>query len=239
MEGSRRCTRLLIVGMGRSGTSFLTQFLGECGVHLGEVTKKFEHKVSYDIDYPILEREYGVRKGYPYGELPDEEIRAAPEWHERVQQYVARMDEDAVHVGARYWAYKDPRATVLLSLWKQHFDAYIGVFREAGQVAQSYVARGWVDNERTSLGYWIRFNKSILRLWEQNGGAKPMHMLDYNGDVPAQLERLCTALEIQPTEKARQLFDRCRNHFSAAPSPTDPEVARLYASLQQTRSLLG
>ena len=48
--------RIAVIGMGRSGTSFITQFLSECGVYVDEVGDKFEHTLTRQINDAILDQ---------------------------------------------------------------------------------------------------------------------------------------------------------------------------------------
>ena len=75
----RPIQRIAIIGMGRSGTSFLTRFLGKSGVYLGELPNKFgkyEHPLGRGINEEILAECFGAREGLPYGRLPTARLQA-------------------------------------------------------------------------------------------------------------------------------------------------------------------
>ena len=109
--------RIAVVGMGRSGTSYLTEWLERCGVFVGHVNWAHEHPLARLINDTILEHDYGARPGLPYGELPPAEITVPEEWHANAGCFIRSMDSLAREAGARTWAFKDPRTTLLHTLW--------------------------------------------------------------------------------------------------------------------------
>jgi hypothetical protein len=225
--------RILIFGMGRSGTSFLANFLALSGVYSGGLTGKYEHPEGRRINGGILE-EYGARAGLPYGTLPDEEIHAESRVGE-VFKFIEKMDDECNQAGFSQWFYKDPRSTVLRSLWQDHFDIFISTFRKPEEVITSYCKKGWVigDDARTiMLNYWCRFNRDLLRAWDElEGSEKPHYMLDFNGDVRIQVESLCRKLNIEPNEKALSLFDDEKKHYHASGEVFTPHVQTIYDRL--------
>lgn len=234
--------RIVILGMGRSGTSFLARFLGECGVYFDEVSEKYEHSQARLINDSILAELFGARPGLPYGKLPAEEIQLSDFWHAKVNGFIEYMSSRAQEVGsAPYWAFKDPRTTILHSLWIQHFDVIIGTFRSPQQVMESYVSKGWIDGwqkHRQALEYWFRFNQSLLKIYENSQGVKPMYVMDYNGDVLAQTARLCSKLGIPLSDRAQALYDKKHNHFSTAPALNNRKMIQMYESLRKICNLL-
>jgi len=77
--------RIAIVGMGRSGTTYITEFLGKCGVFLDEVNWAHEHEMARLINDTILAQEFGARPGLPYGRLPTTEIELSITWIHRLE----------------------------------------------------------------------------------------------------------------------------------------------------------
>ena len=92
----RSLKRIVIFGMGRSGTSFLTGCLAKCGVYVDEVSDNFEHTRSRAINDTILQELYGARHGLPYGKLPAEEIKLPDIWHVKVREVVDSMEAHPV-----------------------------------------------------------------------------------------------------------------------------------------------
>lgn len=237
-----RLKRIVILGMGRSGTSFLTGCLAKCGVYVDEVSDKFEHTRSRAINDTILRELYGARHGLPYGKLPAPEIQLPELWHQRAREFIAYMEERAQDAGAsKYWTFKDPRTTVLHSLWLSHFDVIVGIFRSPEQVVESFLARKWITGwrrRRTALDYWIRFNLSFLEAWRRWHAEKPFFVMDYNADISSQLRRLCEKLGLAVSEDALGYYDQERNHFSGTHRSDDAQALQVYESLRETRNLI-
>lgn len=237
-----RLKRIVILGMGRSGTSFLTGCLAKCGVYVDEVSDKFEHTQSKLINDTILREHYGARHGLPYGKLPAGEIELPQAWHDKAREFVDYMEAQAHAAGAsKYWTFKDPRTTVLNRLWIAHFDIIVAIFRAPEQVVESFLARKWItgwQRKRTALEYWIRFNLSLLEVWKQWHPEKPFFLMDYNADITTQLKRLCAELALPLSDDATGYFDQERNHFSGASRLKNARALQVYESLRELRNLV-
>jgi hypothetical protein len=232
--------RIAVIGMGRSGTSFLAQFLAKSGVCFGERSakySKFEHPRAREINDAILEERFGAREGLPYGTLPEAEISVDGSWRDKAVDFIAYMDRIVVSEGDfRYWAFKDPRTTILHSLWLDDFDVLVAIFRHPVDVVASYLARSWVERPETALAYWDRFNRSLLTINARYAGDKPLYVVDHNGNVPRQLENLCARLGLPRNEAAFGLYretERRESPLGALP----PEVTQTYDELLALRNL--
>jgi hypothetical protein len=231
--------RIAIVGMGRSGTTYITEFLGKCGVFLDEVNWAYEHELGRLINDTILEREFGARPGLPYGRLPDHEIKLSDYWHRMARFFVKYMDmraEREDNIG--YWAFKDPRTTVLHSIWLENFDIIIGMFRKPQEVVASYIGQGWVRGfwkKQLVLSYWKRFYKSLLHIYDTYKDKKEIYILNYNEDMSVQTSILCDKLKIIPTPEAKSLFNTSLKHYNEDEFPKDKEARDLYDALMDIR----
>src|SRR5262249_8327872 len=147
------------------------------------------------IDDTMMEKEFGAKPGLPYGKIPQHELELSSYWKELAAFFVKYMDARAHTQGdVSVWAFKDPRATVLHDMWMDHFDVIIGVFRAPQEVAASYVGKGWITGfgkEKTAMGYWKRFNQSLLEVHRRWGTKKQMYVLDYNRPMETQTRMLC------------------------------------------------
>ena len=228
--------RIVVVGMGRSGTTFLTEFLGKCGVFLDEVNWAFEHELARLVNDTLLAKEFGARAGLPYGRLPDQEIVSSEYWRTMAAFFVKYMDARMqINGGATSWAFKDPRTTVLHDIWLDHFDVVIGVFRAPQEVAASYVGKGWISGfrkERIALDYWKRFNKSMLEIFRRSEGKKQVFILNYNQEMEPQTTLLCERLNLPISLEARSLFTRELNHYPDPILSSDAEAVSIYEDLQ-------
>ena len=93
--------RILIVGMGRSGTTFITEFLGKCGVFLDRVNWAQEHEGARKINDAILAKKCGARRGLPYGTLPEGEIELEEKWHRKAQCFISEVESRTYVYGHR------------------------------------------------------------------------------------------------------------------------------------------
>jgi hypothetical protein len=233
--------RMMIVGMGRSGTTYLTEFLGKCGVFLDEVNWAYEHELARLVNDSVLVQEFGAKPGLPYGRLPAKEIKLSDSWHTLARFFIKYMDSQAkANSPLLYWAFKDPRTTILHDIWLDHFDIIIGMFRAPQEVVASYLGQGWIKGlwrRRQALQYWKRFNRSLLYIYQTCKGKKPVYILDYNGDIIEQTTLLCKKLGISLTEEARSLFDSSRKHYNHTELPRDKEAVEIYQTLRSIRMI--
>ena len=196
--------------MGRSGTTIVMEMLASSGVYLDEVNWAQEHEDARAIDDAYLEHTYGARPGRPYGRLPREEIAMVPpDWHDRVGMFVAGMDERAA---GRPWAVKDPRMTLLHDLWLPRLDVVIGVFRRPDDVVDSYLRQGWISGarkRRVVLGYWERFNQSLLHVLDTPSGLR-RYLVEASPDLAVQLGAVLADLGLALSDQASQDFDGSR-----------------------------
>jgi len=233
--------RIAIVGVGRSGTAYITRFLGKCGVFLDEVNWAYEHELARLINDSILAQEFGAKSGLPYGKLPAEEIEPSDSSHRMAQFFIKYMDGQAsMEDNTLSWAFKDPRTTILHRIWLDHFDAIVGMFRAPQEVVASYLGQGWVRGFRKgnlALGYWKRFNQSLLHIYRTYEAKKSIYILDYNEDMSAQTMLLCKKLGVEPTEDAKSLFDPSLKHYIRTDFPKDELAIKIYEGLQAIRMM--
>jgi hypothetical protein len=243
--GERRVKRIALVGMGRSGTSFLAHFLSKSGVFFDQdsfKSRKLEHPMAREINDMLFTIMFGAKTGLPFGILPASEIHVGQPWPGKVAGFLKHMDQLAIENGTPgYWAVKDPRTTILHSLWLDQFDVIVAIFRNPYQVVGSYLKQGWIHGPRkrgTALRYWTRFNESLLAIHSENHGQKPMYVLDFNADMPRQLANLCERLAIPQRDDAFALYRDTADWEAGRLSPASRQANKLYAELLKIRNLL-
>ena len=239
---------IVIIGSGRSGTSFLSNLLHSNGVYVGNCTPgTLENTEVRKINDSYLEKYYNgiTRSKTPYGILPDDEIIVNDEYQKKSLEFVNSMNDKVDNiVGASwwnegvssYWSFKDPRTTVLHDMWVKHCDIVVGVFRNPVEVTNSYVELLGVyypDNKEEAydvmLNYWKRFNQSLLHVFETSD--KEKYLLDFNDDVEKQTKNLFSNLEIDLTNFT---YDKNKKHQNSI-DVTDIEV---YNKLKDIRNLI-
>ena len=233
---------ILILGSGRSGTSFLSNLLHANGVKAGECTGgTMENLKVRQINESYLSKYFQgqTRSKTPYGILPDEEIKVDTEFQEYSKNFVSDMNGSSSQWwdnSTSWWMMKDPRTTLLHDMWVKHFDVLIGVFRNPVEVTNSYVELLGVyypDNKEEAydvmLNYWKRFNQSLLHVFETSD--KEKYLLDFNDDVEKQTKNLFSNLEIDLTNFT---YDKNKKHQNSI-DVTDIEV---YNKLKDIRNLI-
>jgi len=233
---------ILILGSGRSGTSFLSNLLHANGVKSGECTSgTMENLKVRQINESYLSKYFQgqTRSKTPYGILPDEEIKVDTEFQEYSKNFVSDMNGSSSQWwdnSTSWWMMKDPRTTLLHDMWVKHFDVVIGVFRHPVEVTNSYVELLGVyypDNKEEAydvmLNYWKRFNQSLLHVFETSD--KEKYLLDFNDDVEKQTKNLFSNLEI---DLRNFTYDKNKKHQNSI-DVTDIEV---YNKLKDIRNLI-
>lgn len=230
--------RIAVLGLGRSGTTFLTEFLGKCGVYLDEVNWAYEHELGRLVNDTLLAQQFGARPGLPYGRLPKGElrIRDLDYWRSMASFYIKYMDARAqLNGGAMAWAFKDPRMTVLHTIWIEHFEVIIGMYRHPQEVVDSYIGQKWVTGlwkKRIAMDYWKTFNRALLDIYRQHREKKTVFVLQYNVNVERQTRWVCKQLDVPITQEAQSLFNNELKHYTRSESPRDSETKELYETLQ-------
>jgi len=162
----------IIIGMHRSGTSFLSRALDAVGIYMGAVKdRNNESKVFIRINEHAM-----TRSGYDWCQpgVPRQE-----HWVSRSQAFIAHVRHfGSLKRGETYrrwltleWGWKDPRNTYTLAMWLKMFPEakVINIYRNGLDVALSLAER----NEKLLKTGSRYFNEQLhdlafnLRLWEQ------------------------------------------------------------------------
>ena len=240
---------IIILGSGRSGTSFLSNLLHDNGIYAGECTGgTLENLAVRQLNDSYLEQHYQAktRSKLPYGILPDDEIPVFPEYKEHAIRFIDTMNHHAPggsdwwNPSPKYWFFKDPRSTLLHDMWVDYCDIVVGVFRNPVEVVNSYMklldvyypGDSKVEGFVNMLEYWKKFNRSLLYVFEQYD--KPKWMLDFNGEVDAQTDRLFEELGIS---KNVYSYDESRIENSSDEIFDDPIVEDIYSQLKELGNL--
>jgi len=168
---------VVIVGMHRSGTSLITQWLQRCGLFIGDslegpgvgnVQGHFE-----DIDFLQLHQELLLKKNYPSSGFINEPFPALS-GHE--QQQLKAMIETK-NRQKEEWGWKEPRTCLFLDEYSKLIPSafYVVVVRDFNSTISSLINREYKVNEKkftTKKGLskikWKLFKrKSLERMYEK------------------------------------------------------------------------
>lgn len=171
-------TILVITGMHRSGTSLVSQYLHECGLHIGDnlldldsvspdsaYNGHHEDKDFYNFHVRILakKRNYG---------FPTNEFCLPVRVNKRDRVKAIELIASRSHLSQ--WGWKDPRTALFLDFWHEIIDnpKYLFLYRDPLLVVDSLLRRGTdkqiLRKPIIGLKAWQVFNRQILRFWQKN-----------------------------------------------------------------------
>jgi|GEM_PF-5816190 len=199
-------TAICILGMHRSGTSAVTRAVNLLGAHLGEPGKLmpatsdnpegyWEHTEIVSLQEKILHA--FLHAWHSHFPLP-------PAWWKH-PEINPRREELAQLVRREFadyplWAWKDPRTSLLLPLWKDVLDSlkietrYVIVLRNPLDVAASLARRNGFDQEK-SLSLWLQYTLPAL-FWSKNCKRIVIHYDHFLADWQSCLKDIAKTLAI-------------------------------------------
>ena len=219
-----------ILGMHRSGTSWLAGSLEEKGLPMGEVSRADPHNRKGNRESPVLmEIHDGVLadSGGSW-KRPPLSVKWSDEWKSRLLAHVSAMN--ARHPTG--WGFKDPRALLLLEEWKRVVPrlARVGIFRHPEAVHRSLAARSDRFDRDRSLKLWTVYNERLVA--EHRRSAFPMMRFDVRPDeLLERLAAVAKTLELPQARQASGYFDAELVHNVAAEDPVPRSCRELWASL--------
>ena len=178
-----------VLGMHRSGTSWLAGALQAAGLYAGEVVERATHNHK------------GNRENLEIRALNDDVLASSDGAWDTPPESLTWTDEEArrrddlvrrFSIESSVWTFKDPRSLLTLGFW-EGADADIvrvGVFREPGRVAASLAARDGMRIPR-ALRLWRSYNRILL---DQHRSA-PFPLVDFDAGVDHVQAQLGDAIE--------------------------------------------
>ncbi|HUA26530.1 MAG TPA: hypothetical protein VMA54_20540 [Steroidobacteraceae bacterium] len=202
---------VVVLGMHRSGTSFLVRALNLAGLWLGEPEHlatiegragsgnpkgNYEHREAATINEFILRRSGGAWFSPPPRIVADADDR------QRIGAFCARLQATRPAEYAR-WGWKDPRALLTLDVWRESLPCsllVVAAFRHPTAVARSLLSRNRLP---LGAGYalWSHYNRQLLRHME----TLPHQLVRFDVDASQLIARtlsLCTMIELRADPSA-------------------------------------
>jgi len=218
---------LLIVGMHRSGTSFLAGSLEECGLRLGPVSTSNPFNLKGSRENPVVTRFHeGIlqARGGSWFSPPTGPIVWTSDEEERALALFEGRDP------SKPWGFKDPRAILMIECWQKIYreKRAVGIFRHPGNVARSLAVRNkMLRNDAILL--WMHYNSRLLELHYRDecpliNFDSPIHSLQ------ARIDHVAVSLALKPPSGPRFFSAELKHHVES--DEELPEKAReLYATL--------
>jgi hypothetical protein len=215
----------LVIGCGRSGTSYVGTLLHASGIDLGSDLKPSDqfNERAYFEDVPVtrLHQRWLAQEGMTLVSISDDfPLEGTAEMDRELREVPGPRLNDRVR-----WGMKPPGILFFWPSWERVVPSttYLLLpFRHPRAFAQSYVAGTGDTNER-ALTLWLSLNRLALQAIDSSGFASLV--LDF--DQPATFaERLRPILG-----SVTDTYEGTLHHHRAS-APLEGETAALYADLQ-------
>lgn len=226
--GSSTPMTIMVVGMHRSGTSFLTGSLQQAGLELGKHSAWNPHNLKgnrENQDIVAFHDEVLAARGCAWDNPPPTQIIWTVEERRRAE---ALMDG---YRDVPRWGFKDPRALLMVEGWQQLLPElrFVGIFRHPTAVAQSLAARGGMS-EVQALALWQAYNLRLLRLYQQ--AAFPLLCFDEDeAQLHEKLDAVLLETGLEPLLGER-FFSAELKHHVRVEQPLPQDVDAIYQELR-------
>jgi hypothetical protein len=219
---------LMITGMHRSGTSLAAQYLGECGLYIGndltssQLNQSRRYYGGHHEDREFTNFHKHILKSKFIGDFPTRSFRLPVRIGEKdraVANTIISSREDFPQ-----WGWKDPRSALFLDFWNELIENlyYLFLIRNPLSVVDSLLRR---DHEKhisrnpiNGIRVWSVYNQQILKFYSQNVSSCIIFDIDAVIHDPDCLR--CKVIEKFGFELAPIGFDKVfsRKAFRSAPS---------------------
>lgn len=238
---------LIIGGMHRSGTSFVSSMLKEAGLHVGERLSPGEegNTKGFFENTDFVHLHARILKQFGFNAWSLEKFETLPE--EQVKQV-----HEAVKANAQPgpWGWKDPRTTLFLEFWLKVFpDAkFLFVYRAPWEVVDSLFRRGdkaFQDDPVLALKVWEHYNRLSLDFYNAHRDRCLLAHVDAVTDDPKPLvialkERFGLELTVPQTstfDESMLVRDKKKSGRPALIRACFPEVYKLWLTLEEQADL--
>lgn len=223
-----RSVPVMVVGMHRSGTSFLTGSLQQAGLELRNFSAWNPHNLKGNRENGDIvafnDAVLGAR-GYAWDNPPPGRV----EWTDQEREQALGLIAD--FSGFPRWGFKDPRSLLLIEGWRELIPnlRFVGIFRHPTAVVQSLQARGGMPEEK-ALALWAAYNKRLLALYRE----QPFPLLCFDEDeatLHEKLDAVLLELGLEPPREER-FFSSELKHHQQQERPLSAELQDMYQQLR-------
>jgi len=223
------CRPVMVVGMHRSGTSFLTGSLQQAGLELGEISAWNPHNLKgnrENNDIVAFNDAVLAARDHAWDNPPQAPIEWTAAERAHAESLIAGYGDIS------RWGFKDPRTLLLLEGWQALIPdlAFVGIFRHPGAVAESLNARGGMAQEK-AFSLWHAYNERLLRLHQR----QPFPLLCFDESEQLLHDKLNTVLielGLPPLGNDRFFSAELKHHQQQSQALPKP-IARMYQELRR------
>ncbi len=222
-------TVLCVLGMHRSGTSFLIGSLQKAGLFLGTYFDWNPHNRRGNRENPevfALHEDLLASNGGSWDD-PPEVVTWSRHHLDRGRALLSKYAGDGL------WGFKDPRTLLTLSGWKRLTNdiRFVGIFRNPIAVAHSLRVRNGLSSEK-AMSLWNHYN--CLLLDEYDRRPFPLICFDWQEHIlHEKINEIVTTLGLQRIDRNNHFFASDLRHYYGPPENHLPdESVAIYRRLQ-------
>lgn len=220
---------VMVVGMHRSGTSFLTGSLQQAGLELGKHSAWNPHNLKgnrENQDIVAFHDEVLAARDAAWDRPPTSLV----EWTEAETRKAAELV--AEYQGVELWGFKDPRALLMVDCWRKLLPElrFVGIFRNPIAVARSLAARGAMPQAQ-AFTLWKAYNQNLLALHRRS----PFPLLCFDEDenvLHQKLDRILLEMGLKPLHDQRFFSSELKHHRHLV-GQLPAELESLYRALHK------
>ena len=221
-----------ILGMHRSGTSWLTGSLQHLGLELGEVNTQAQHNRKGNRENDFVRELHGEilrRNGGSWRDpaWPNKWPRTS---RRRLAKFISEMS--ARH---EMWGFKDPRTLMVLDEWHRQVDGLVrvGIYRHPLAVYRSLKKRHDDFTQPAAIGLWRTYNVRLIE--EHRRDPFPVMRFDVDHQQrSASLTSIAAFLGLDASKDPEAFFDEQLVHndpVELEPIPSD--IADVWQALER------
>jgi hypothetical protein len=222
---------LIVVGMHRSGTSFLTGSLHIAGLDLGKHSTWNPHNRKGNRengDIVAFHDAVLAARDAAWDRPPAAEVVWTPEERAEAQRLAAAYDRSGP------WGFKDPRTLLMIGEWRKLCPGarFVGIYRNPAAVARSLMSRSPIT-EAEAHALWADYNRRLLALHD----AQPFPILSFDApeaELQDRLNAVLRALKLAPLSR-EVFFSADLKHHEAAREAVPEALAPILAALEARR----
>ena len=220
---------VMIVGMHRSGTSYLTGSLQAAGLELVSFSAWNPHNTKGNRENQAIvdfHEKMLAARGCAWDIPPAGNVAWTEDEHREARDLIDTFRGHAV------WGFKDPRALLFVEGWRELLPKlrFVGVFRHPDAVFRSLTARGHQMTPGQVYALWACYNQRLLALHRIT--EFPLLCFDDSEAVlHDKLNRVLRALKLRELGNERFFSSELRHHASAEGALPAP-IEAMYQSLK-------
>lgn len=219
----------MVVGMHRSGTSFLTGSLQQAGLELGRHSAWNPHNQKGNRENQAIVAFHDAllaRHGCSWDNPPADLLPWSDDDRRRARRLISE------YRGVPHWGFKDPRALLVVEGWRELLPGlrFVGIFRHPRAVARSLDARGGMP-ESQAFTLWKRYNNRLLSLYRLS----PFPVLCFDEDdaiLHEKLNQVLLELDLAVLSESRFFSPELKHHQVESDEGLSDELKDIYLALK-------